>query len=156
MTLSILQNEKAQLDFGARLARACDHKSCIIFLQGDLGAGKTTLVRGFLKQKGFQGKVKSPTYTLVETYEINHQEILHIDLYRIENPQEIFNLGIFEVSSEGKIYLIEWPERAMTELPIPDITCSITILEKGRACQMIAHSPRGEKVLNKMENVSAD
>ncbi len=145
-------NEKAQLAFGARLANACDDKGCVIFLQGDLGAGKTTTVRGFLSALGYQGKVKSPTYTLVENYALKNQTVCHVDLYRIQQPKEIFGLGLFatpDYLKEKIIYLIEWPEKAASELPVPDITCTITLLEfkKGRACQIMAHTVQGEKIM---------
>jgi tRNA threonylcarbamoyladenosine biosynthesis protein TsaE len=149
----ILANEKAQLTLGAKLAKACDDKTCVIFLQGDLGAGKTTLARGFLKALGYNGNVKSPTYTLVETYQLKKINILHLDLYRILHPKEILNLGLFDLcSSEKTIYLIEWPEKAVSELPKPDITCSITSFEKGRICQITAQSLRGEEIIHMMDN----
>jgi tRNA threonylcarbamoyladenosine biosynthesis protein TsaE len=155
----ITSNEKAQLAFGAKLAKACHHKGCIIFLQGNLGAGKTTTVRGFLKALGYQGKVKSPTYTLVETYEIQKQIIYHIDLYRIQNPEEILALGLFDEHSSisnlnNKIlyYLIEWPEKAETELPQADITCNISLFAKGRVCQITAQSARGEEMIAVMDS----
>jgi len=148
-------NEKAQLALGARLAKACDDKGCVIFLQGDLGAGKTTTVRGFLSGLGYQGKVKSPTYTLVESYALKNHAVCHVDLYRIEQPKEIFGLGLFDTPDHVKekiIYLIEWPEKAATELPVPDITCNITLFEhkKGRACQIMAHTVHGEKIMQAM------
>lgn len=153
----ITANEKAQLAFGAKLANACDDKGCVIFLQGDLGAGKTTTVRGFLSALGYQGKVKSPTYTLVESYELKNHTVLHVDLYRIQHPKEIEGLGLFDVGdylTEKIIYLIEWPEKAAAELPVSDITCNITAFEskKGRACQIMAHTVHGEKIVEAMIN----
>ena len=123
-----------------------------------MGAGKTTTVRGFLKALGYQGKVKSPTYTLVETYEIQKQIIYHIDLYRIQNPEEIQILGLFDAISRGggsnKIiyYLLEWPEKADKELPQADITCNITPFAKGRVCEVTAQSARGEEVMILMDS----
>ncbi len=151
-------NEKTQLAFGAKLANACDDKGCVIFLQGDLGAGKTTTVRGFLSALGYHGKVKSPTYTLVESYALKKQMVIHIDLYRIQYPKEILGLGLFESSDylkEKIIYLIEWPENAALELPQPDITCTIKLLDlkKGRACQMMAHTVQGKKIMEAMIDV---
>lgn len=148
-------NEKAQLAFGAKLANACDNKGCVIFLQGDLGAGKTTTVRGFLSALGYHGKVKSPTYTLVESYVLQNQTVYHVDLYRIQYPKEILGLGLFDFPDYLKkktIYLIEWPEKAASELPVADIACIITLLEfkKGRACQVIAHTAQGKKIMEAM------
>lgn len=127
----------------------------MIFLQGDLGAGKTTTVRGFLVALGYQGKVKSPTYTLVETYQLKNKIIYHIDLYRIQQPKEILALGLFDTPDylkEKIIYLIEWPQNAAAELPVPDITCIISPLEfkKGRACQVTAHTAQGKKIMEAM------
>lgn len=145
----------------------------MIFLQGDLGVGKTTTVRGFLSALGYQGKVKSPTYTLVESYELENQIVYHVDLYRIQQPKEIFGLGLFDTPDyhpdylkefqKKIIYLIEWPEKAITELPVPDITCKIANFEfddelkeqlkKGRTCQITAHTVQGEKIVQAMIDV---
>lgn len=145
----LLQTEADTLAFGARFALVCP-LTCIIYLQGELGAGKTTLVRGFLQKLGYQGLVKSPTYTLVETYEIAERVIYHFDLYRLNDPEELAFIGLRDYLSQPAIFLIEWPERAKNQLPPPDLTCYIHHLDSGRQLQISADSQCGFKVLQKL------
>lgn len=93
----------------------------LVFLRGPLGAGKTTLVRGWLRSLGYQGPVKSPTFTLIEPYEINSLPILHFDLYRIANPYEIDYIGMLEHLETSQLQFVEWPERGNSRLPKPDL-----------------------------------
>jgi tRNA threonylcarbamoyladenosine biosynthesis protein TsaE len=143
-------NENEQLNFGGKLANACDHKSCVIFLQGDLGAGKTTLTRGFLRTLGYTDKVKSPTYTLIETYQLSDHQILHIDLYRIKKPDEIDALGIRDLIDAKTSCLVEWPDHALEKLPPADLTCYIAPSADGRQIQLVAETTRGKEILNNM------
>lgn len=145
----ILSSEVETLEFGAKLATACPQK-CIIFLQGDLGAGKTTLVRGLLRGLGFTGLVKSPTYTLVECYEIENHIIFHFDLYRLTDPEELTYIGLRDYLSQAAIFLIEWPEQGKNQLPSPDLTCYIRHLDTGRQLLISADSECGFKVLQKL------
>jgi tRNA threonylcarbamoyladenosine biosynthesis protein TsaE len=148
----VLSNEKTQHAFGGELGKICSCKNCVIYLKGELGAGKTTLARGFLHGLGFLGKVKSPTYTLVETYEFNAEQVLHIDLYRINSSNEVNDLGLQEKSGpKTQIYLIEWPEKAMKELPPPDITCNITPIENKRCCVLSAQTLQGKDIVLAMK-----
>lgn len=142
-----IHDEFQQLKFGEKLATSVDNKACVIFLQGDLGAGKTTLVRGFLRGMGVTEKVKSPTYTLVEVYEIGGSRVLHVDLYRLNNPDEINALSLRDYMNDHTIFLIEWPENAESQLPLPDLSCAISFLENGRRFQIKAHTLRGEAIL---------
>lgn len=141
-----LENEEAQLHFGATLSHVCP-SGTLIFLEGNLGAGKTTLVRGFLQGLGYQGKVKSPTYTLIEEYLIKNQHILHIDLYRLANSAQITELGIEELLTQNSIGLIEWPEYGLKGLLEPDITCYIAPRSNGREIRMVAKSTTGIELL---------
>src|SRR5258708_6431581 len=98
------------LAFGAELAQGCS-PPCVIFLHGQLGAGKTTLVRGFLRGLGYEDKVKSPSYNLVEIYNLGAQSIFHFDFYRIRDPHELDFMGIQDYWQPSAIFLIEWPEK---------------------------------------------
>jgi tRNA threonylcarbamoyladenosine biosynthesis protein TsaE len=132
-------DEAAQLRWGATLGRVlCDEgglartRGGLVFLEGELGAGKTTLVRGLLRGLGHQGPVRSPTYTLVETYERPEMRIHHLDLYRLADPEELEYLGIRDLLDGGSLVLVEWPERGAGVLPIPDLVLRITCEGTGR------------------------
>lgn len=114
-----LNNTEATEQFGAELFNSLPVK-CLIFLQGDLGAGKTTLVRGFLRAAGYDGTVKSPTYTLVEEYTIGTRKIFHFDLYRLVDPEELEWIGIRDYFDQDSVCFIEWPEKGKGFLPEPD------------------------------------
>jgi tRNA threonylcarbamoyladenosine biosynthesis protein TsaE len=129
-----IKTAKAMQNFGANLAASClksiraknSTKSFIIYLQGELGVGKTTLVRGFLRGLDFNGKVKSPTFTLVETYELLDLKIFHFDLYRLKDPRELEYIAARDYfATPNSIALIEWPEYGGKLLPNPNIVCSI-------------------------------
>jgi tRNA threonylcarbamoyladenosine biosynthesis protein TsaE len=123
----IIPSEVAMMEFGARLAGIAESGS-ILYLQGPLGAGKTTLVRGFLRGLGYPGGVKSPTYTLVESYHLPSQTIHHFDLYRLANPEELEYIGLRDYLTEDAICLIEWPEKARRLLPDPLLCCRIAVV----------------------------
>ena len=139
-------SERAQEALGARLARACP-EACSIWLQGDLGTGKTTLVRGFLRGLGHQGPVKSPTYTLIEPYRLAHRSCYHLDLYRLGDPEELEYLGLRDLLGESCILLVEWPERGAGWLPEPDLRISIAYAAPGRCLTLSSGSPLGARVL---------
>lgn len=124
----------------------------VIYLSGDLGAGKTTFVRGVLQGLGYTGRVKSPTYTLLEPYEIAGFGVRHFDLYRMNDPQEWDEAGFREEANDNNILLIEWPEQAGKLLPAADLILQFDILASGRTLQIDAHSPKGEQCLNHLRN----
>ena len=118
------ETEEQTLALGEELAK--DFRGGeLIFLSGDLGVGKTTLVRGMLRGLGFTGRVKSPTYGLLESYELNDLTLHHLDLYRLGHPEELFDLGLEEMLDPRSVVLIEWPERAERALPGPTQTIRI-------------------------------
>lgn len=132
---------------GAALAAECP-RGCIIYLQGDLGAGKTTLVRGFMHGLGHEGAVKSPTYTLMEPYRIGESSYCHIDLYRLADAGELEYLGLRDLLDDGATLLVEWPERGQGELPLPDLLIRIDHLQQGRNLEFSPETERGEQLLN--------
>lgn len=143
---TFIPNEAAMLEFGSKLAKTCIPNAAIIYLKGNLGAGKTTLVRGFLRGCGYVGTVKSPTYTLVEAYDFKEFKVFHFDLYRLNDPQELEYIGIQEYFAPNNICLIEWPERGEPILPAPDLICEINIKDESRELQLIPISNNYLKV----------
>jgi tRNA threonylcarbamoyladenosine biosynthesis protein TsaE len=120
----------------------------VLYLIGDLGAGKTTWVRGFLRAMYYDGIVKSPTYTLVEAYEIGENRVYHFDFYRINDPYELEEMGIRDYFEKGAFCLIEWPEKGAPYLPSPDLTLHIEgVTETARRLTLQAQSDRGKDVL---------
>ena len=135
----LLRNEQATLDLGASLSgplTATDRfaSDAVVFLRGELGAGKTTLVRGILRALGFSGPVKSPTYTLLEPYD--EYRVLHFDFYRIGDSQELDFIGIDDHMAAPFIKLIEWPERAAGRLPHPDLEIALRVENQGRSAEI--------------------
>ena len=150
ITLKLDDDEAATLACGARFAKILQ-SSLTIYLHGDLGAGKTTFTRGVLQGLGHVGKVKSPTYTLVEPY-LNvksRYNIYHFDLYRFTSDEEWEAAGFREYFNPQSICMIEWPEKALGVLPAPDIDVSLSLLldEQGRKIQFSAGSVLGSKCL---------
>jgi len=143
---SHLADEAATLAFGAQLARELA-PGLTLYLEGDLGAGKTTLVRGMLRSLGYNGRVKSPTYTLAETYSLPAFELYHYDLYRLHDPREWLDAGFRDVIGDQAVSLIEWPEKAAGWLPAPDVIIRLAIADDTREIECEAASPRGAHYL---------
>ncbi len=119
----------------------------IIFLKGDLGSGKTTLTRGILRGLGYKGKVKSPTYNLVEFYKFPRLYFYHFDFYRFADPLEWEEAGFREYFNKNSICLVEWPEKVEKLLPIPDIEICFNINEAGRDIEIQAGTEVGKQCL---------
>lgn len=130
-----LPDEASTLSFGERLAPRLP-PSALIFLRGDLGAGKTTLVRGILRGLGHSGSVKSPTYTLLEPYELPRSVVYHFDFYRIADSGELEFIGIDELMESDALKLVEWPERAEGRLPAPDVEVRLQVEGEGRRIEI--------------------
>ncbi len=139
----------------ARLAKLSD-QSLTVFLEGDLGMGKTTLSRGVMRGLGHKGAVKSPTYTLVEPYEDLVPPVYHFDLYRLGDPEELEYMGIRDYFSGTNFCLIEWPERGQGVLPEPDIEICLERKGKGRAVILKARSEFGATLLSQIELMGPD
>jgi len=140
-----LCDEAATLDCGRRLAESSKGKG-IIYIEGELGAGKTTLCRGILRGLGYTGAVKSPTFTLVEPYELGDLRIFHIDLYRLSNPKELEFVGIDDYFSIGGLCLVEWPEKGAGYLPADDLWIRLEVADTGRQLTWRSNSSRGKKL----------
>nr|WP_256669806.1 MULTISPECIES: tRNA (adenosine(37)-N6)-threonylcarbamoyltransferase complex ATPase subunit type 1 TsaE [Pseudomonas] len=138
-----LADEDAMVALGTRIAQVTQGHG-IVFLDGDLGAGKTTLSRGIIRGLGHVGSVKSPTFTLVEPYEIGEIRAFHFDLYRLVDPEELEYLGIRDYLEDDALCLIEWPQKGAGFLPKPDLTITISPHDSGRSLSLLPQSPRGE------------
>lgn len=148
-----MADEAATLALGGAIARAAGG-GALIYLQGDLGAGKTTFCRGVLRGLGFEGAVKSPTYTLVEPYELAQITVYHFDLYRLVDPEELEYMGIRDYLQPAEtgdglpvLALVEWPEKGGALLPKPDIVVDIQSVNDGRLAELRACTARGELLL---------
>ena len=144
-----LKSEKEMLGLGATLARLLKGEG-VIHLSGGLGAGKTTLCRGILRAMGHSGAVKSPTFTLVEPYQISGSEVYHFDLYRLADPSELDYIGIDEYFGKNKLCLIEWPEKAIGYLPQHDLDITIDVLVEKRIIDVRSNSRSGEKICTQL------
>lgn len=145
MTIDLPDTE-AQLNFGARLATLLP-PMCVLYLEGDLGTGKTTLTRGILRQLGHAGAVRSPTYTLLESYQFADRAVYHLDLYRLTDPEELEYLGLRDLLGETALWVIEWPERGVAHLPAADLTIHINHLSSGRRLQLCGLTPAGNALV---------
>jgi tRNA threonylcarbamoyladenosine biosynthesis protein TsaE len=127
----------------------CLQPGLVIYLQGDLGAGKTTLARALLHALGHEGAVKSPTYTLVEVYVVSRLYLYHFDFYRFMSPEEFLDAGLDEYFREDSICLVEWPDKALGYVPPADLILSLREAGAGRRCACAARSEKGRRCLTK-------
>ena len=146
-----IPDEFSMLRFGKKLAETLlvqqSKKAVIVYLNGDLGAGKTTLTRGMLQGIGHQGNVKSPTYTLVEEYNIAGKMIYHFDLYRLADPEELEFMGIRDYFNTDCICLIEWSEKGQGILPEADFLVNIDYYDDARNIELVAQTELGENII---------
>ena len=126
---------------------------CIVYLEGDLGTGKTTLARGILRGFGYQGRVKSPTYTLLEPYELERLACYHFDLYRLADAEELTFIGIEDLLREDAVLLVEWPERGRGVLPAPDLDIAILYRGQSRSVRFTPASEKGIQIINNLQKV---
>ena len=144
--MQIISSAEEMENVGGRLASACN-SGCIFYLNGDLGVGKTTLTRGFLRALGYTGKVKSPTYTLVEDYSVSERMVYHFDLYRLGDPEELEYIGIRDYLDEQAICLIEWSEKGKPFIPKADVEVQISYNGEARLLELRACSEIGKNFL---------
>ncbi len=144
-----LPDEVATLALGNRLARVLE-PGLFVALSGDLGSGKTTLARGILHGMGYQGKVKSPTYTLVELYNLPELDLYHFDFYRFNDPQEWLDAGFRDHFEPRNLCLAEWPERVGDLLPAPDMRISLAVEANGRRARIAAETEHGKRCLERL------
>ncbi|MWJ26895.1 tRNA (adenosine(37)-N6)-threonylcarbamoyltransferase complex ATPase subunit type 1 TsaE [Halomonas sp. ZH2S] len=145
-----LNDEDAQVAFGEALGKVLQGRGRV-YLEGDLGAGKTTLTRGILRAYGHLGAVKSPTYTLVEPYEINGRQLYHLDLYRLGDPEELEFIGGRDLLDADSLCIVEWPSRGEGWLPPADVQASLIVQDGGRHITLQGVSAWGKDVLMRLE-----
>lgn len=145
-----IRDEPAMLAFGAELARHFQSGG-IIHIRGDLGAGKTTLCRGILRALGHEGAVKSPTFTLVEPYDLGSLQVYHFDLYRLADPGELEYIGMDDYYGDNSLLLLEWPEKAAGHLQTCDLELAIDVDGEKRNISTIARTLRGEQICRQLK-----
>jgi len=139
---------------GALLAGSCPWEESgprLLFLSGELGTGKTTLAAAVLAALGVSETVRSPSYALLESYELACGQAMHLDCYRLSDAKELEQLGLRDYYRHGVLWLVEWPERGGSSLPVPDLLLRLEVERQGRRAQIEAHSPAGTRWLNVLE-----
>ncbi len=147
---ALLEDEAATVAFGKKLASAIT-KGAVVYLHGDLGAGKTTFTRGVIQGLGHIGNVKSPTYTLVEPYELSNVSAYHFDLYRLADPEELEFMGIRDYFNDDAVCLVEWPEKGQGFIPQPDLDIELEYLDNKRQIHCVSRSEKGLELLKQIQ-----
>ena len=150
-----LADEAATMQLGERLAVVCDDPVRIYF-QGEIGAGKTTLIRALLRALGVIGTIGSPTYTLVEHYQTDRYPVHHFDLYRLKDAEELEYLGWRDLFASDALCLVEWPEQGQSLLPAPDVNCLLDFEETGRVIRFTGHSAQGAQLIDRLKGAVYD
>jgi len=151
-----LPDEQATDALARQLAPLVGATGGWIYLHGELGAGKTALTRALLRACGVTGRIKSPSYALLESYKVSNLYFYHFDFYRFSDPSEWLDAGFRDVFRNDAVILIEWPERAANLLPAPDLTISLAYAEPGRDADLHAHTARGQTWLDALSLPSND
>lgn len=143
-------DENASAELATEFARVLA-PPCVIYLHGDLGAGKTLFTRAYIHALGFEGYVKSPSYGLLETYEVAGQTVLHLDLYRIEDPEELEFLAIRDLYGENTVLMVEWPDRGEHFLPLPDVVLEFGETDESRFIRCRPFTRKGRELASKVK-----
>ena len=143
-------DERASAALAGRFAAVLE-APCVIYLQGDLGAGKTLFTRAYIHALGYEGYVKSPSYGLLETYEVAGKTVLHLDLYRIEDPEELEYLAIRDLYRRNTVLMVEWPDRGEHFLPAPDLVLKFGETAESRFIRCIPNSEHGRTLAEKVD-----
>ena len=144
-----LPAESDTLAMGAALAAGLE-PGLVIYLSGELGTGKTTFARGLLRGLGYDGRVKSPSFTLVEPYELSRLYLYHFDFYRFTDPRELDEAGFREHFNPASVCLVEWPEKAAGVVPAADIRIRLQVTGSGRQLELDADTEAGRRCIRKL------
>lgn len=141
-----LPNEDSTVTIAEQLAKIIQpiESQVHFYLQGDLGAGKTAFTRAFLRALGVTGRIKSPSYALLESYTVSSLKLYHLDFYRFNSPEEWVEAGFRDILEQNAVVLIEWPEKAGGLLPAPDLSLHLHYQDEGRLLSITAHSTKGQ------------
>jgi len=157
--IEVISHEEKMIKFGELLGQTLfdyDHdedlKAVLVFFDGDLGVGKTTICKGIIRAFGYDGVVTSPTYNLVESYNQGTIRAHHFDLYRLGSPEELEFIGIRDYFKRGDFCLIEWPDRGIGILPAPDLYLSIVAINEGREIKIESKTRVGELLLARLSS----
>jgi len=145
-------DEQTMQRIGDVLSRVCSAPA-LVFFNGDLGTGKTTIIRAWLRAEGVKGSIKSPTYTYLEVYEETGEVLAHMDCYRIEEPETAHTIGLPEACVDADKIFVEWPNKVASTLPNPDLTLALQHESKGRSIQLKAHNAKAKAWLEQFNNL---